>query len=123
MGHVVAGGVAMQDLQQEGVNSHHRCQQAIPPGVAEFAAKALDRCRLQVHSHIGLDSCEGAEDTDDHPWSPGRRCVLCKTPSSGRPLLPSTSTNNIRRITKCRTRTCGYLRGIRIWGCISKGLG
>src|SRR4029077_10754616 len=87
--HVVAGRVAVQDLQQEGVDRYHRRQNAVAPGVAEFATGALDHGRLQVQRDIGLDSCEGAEDTGDHPWSPGRLCVTCKTLSSRRPLMRS----------------------------------
>ena len=58
--HLITGGVAVQDLKQEGMHGDYRRQDAFATGMAEFAAGSLDQSCLQVSSDIRLDLRNGA---------------------------------------------------------------
>src|SRR5690606_14469365 len=90
MRHVIAGGVAVQDLHHKGMNRDHGSERALAPDIAEILTKPLDHGRLQMRRDIRLDSAQCCEDTVDHPWPPGksgavRHTIFQEAPFSSKP--------------------------------------
>src|SRR5947207_1917836 len=88
-----------------------RRQQPVSPGVTEVRANALDPRRLQMHRDIRLDLRDRAQDTGDHPWSPGG-VVVSKHHLPGDRAFRSASTS-IRTPNLGGAASYAYLRGIR----------
>jgi len=67
---VGTGGVAVQDLQREEVQSRDRIEHAFSPDIADAVADLADKLGSQKVGQFTLDSLDGSEDTAGHPWPP-----------------------------------------------------
>ena len=67
-----AGGVAMQDLQEEDVERGHGIELASPKGDAEGSTGLFDPIGGQGFGDIGLELANDFGETQSHPWPPGR---------------------------------------------------
>jgi len=59
---VSAGGVAVQDLEEEQVDGGNRVENPIPPGVADGRARHADRCGCENGSQVIADLPQRGEE-------------------------------------------------------------
>ena len=70
VGHMAAGGVAVEDLEQEEVDGGGGVEDACPPAVVDLAARLLDRLPGQAGGEVLAQASEDGDDTRRHGRAP-----------------------------------------------------
>src|SRR5579884_3802006 len=68
--YMIAGRVAVQDLQEEEMNGSGWIENAFAPAMFEGAAQIVDRSGREPMRDIRLDPFDGSDNTMGHPWPP-----------------------------------------------------